>query len=242
MRHPSIELLGDGIEPLIALNSGPVLSSKTELALYFARRYLDRGFKCVMVKPSWDTRYGDPAIVKSRSIIIPELPDLPVIVVPRGQEHTIPDLVKDYDIVFIDEGQAFKPVLAFYARQMFLRGQRVIINALDFTWQLQHFATAAAIVLIPGILHFRKHGFCLLDTDGRKCKRSAPLSQKLWPDGTPVRLFSNEPVDDPGDESKYLPRCEEHWFRTTPGVEEEIARGPLCRFLTVDATTNWEGA
>lgn len=239
--YGSIEQLGDGIEPMIALNYGPVLSSKTELALYFARRYLDRGISCVMVKPSRDTRFGDPGLVVSRSVIIPELPELPVIVVDPGDEWSIPERTRQFDVVFIDEAQQFWKTLGMVVWHMRdHEHKRVILSALEFTWQLQYFVTTQALALVPGIIRFQKSGFCLVDRgDGMKCKHSAPLSQKLFPDGRPVPIFSDQLVDDLGGAEKYRPRCRAHWFETTPGAIKELARGRECRFLIPDLSTDW---
>lgn len=234
MSPEAMEVL-DGIEPMIAINVGPVLSSKTELALYFAQRYLKRGISVVFVKPSWDIRFGDPAIVRSRSEMIPEIPGLPTVVVPRGQEHTIPDLVRGYEVPIIDEGQAFRPCLATQVRVMYHRGQRVIVNVLNFTWELRQYATAAALLSMPERTEFKKSAFCLLDG----CKHSAPFSQKHLSDGTCARVFSGEAVDDPGGAEKYVARCWRHWLETTPGAKEEQA-SPNCRFFTVDPATTWD--
>lgn len=233
MSPEAMEVL-DGIEPLIALNIGPMFSSKTELAFYFAGRYLERGISVVFVKPSWDTRYGDPAVLRSQSRVIQPPSDLPVVVVDRGQEQTIPELAKHYEVTIIDEGQAFRPPLAVQVRSMYQRGQRVIVNLLNFTWELRQFATTSACLGLTEPVVFRKSSFCRLDG----CKRAAVYSQKLLPNGQPARVFSGEVVDDPGGQEKYTARCWDHWLATTPGAREEYG-SPNSRFFTVDPDTNW---
>jgi thymidine kinase len=228
--------LHEGIEPVIAFNVGPMFADKTELLAYYALKYRQRGISVVVVRPSWDTRCGDPGIIYTRSKIVSVPDNLPVVVAHRGRENEIPGLVEGYEVVMIDECQMFRPVIVPHIRHMFWRGHRVIANLLDLTWEQRIFATAAACLSMREADKYWKSARCGFHGG---CKHAAQHSQKLYPGGSPVPVFSGEIVDDPGDAEKYGALCWKHWLDTTPGAKAELAR-PDCRFFSIDPATSWE--
>lgn len=223
-----------GLEPLIVFNIGPMFADKSELMLYYAGKYLERGVRVVVVKPSWDTRKGDPSILYSRSKLIVPPTDIPVVVADRGKEHEIPGMVEGYEVVMMDELQMLRPSVVVELRRMFWRGQRVICSLLDLTFEQRVFMTAAACMSMREADKYWKSGRC--GTQG--CKLAAHHTQKLFPDGSVVPVFSGEDVDDPGDAEKYAVHCWHDWLESTPGGYEELARSN-CRFFDVDPATGW---
>lgn len=111
----------------IEVITGCMFSGKTEELIRRLRRAKIAKQKVVIFKPIIDTRYSDNSIVSHSE------QSLPSILIKEANE--ILDLVKDAQVIGIDEAQFFSSDLIDICNRLADNGKRVIIAGLDMDYR-----------------------------------------------------------------------------------------------------------
>lgn len=179
----------------ITLILGGMFSEKTTTLISYARRNIVAKKRVIMIKHACDKRYNDTEITShnresiAASFVVARLSD-------------VPDDISDSDVILIDEGQ-FYPDLAKYANRWADRGIKVIISALNGTYDKRPFEQISLI--IPYAEHIiRLSSVCSL------CGNDAYFSH----------LNSDAEKDEEGriigGASLYQARCRKCWGTAVP--------------------------
>jgi thymidine kinase len=162
----------------------------------------------VVFKPAVDTRHPRDLVVSHSGESVSA--------VAVADSHELPALVRDVQLVAIDEAQFFDPGLVDAVGVLRANGTKVVVAGLDLDFRREPFPTAQRLVGIADrvVRHVARCG---------RCGRDAPLTQRLL-NGRPAPL--DDPVVRIGDEELYEPRCEECWVaeRTGAGVVHAVRR------------------
>lgn len=111
---------------MIELIVGPMFSGKTQELLRRVERCRVAGMKCLLIKWERDIRYDDVKVVSHNGI------DTDIATVKALALSDID--VDSYDVVGIDEGQFYRDIHTVTSTWA-LQGKRVIISALDMTFE-----------------------------------------------------------------------------------------------------------
>jgi thymidine kinase len=173
----------------MSINSyiGPMWSGKTSAMCSAVERYHHAGKNCVIVKYAKDTRYNH--LSKSGGIVN-----------HRGDEYSkvpifnleyLKDLDTDkIDVVGIDEAQFFADAPEEIALWV-LAGIRVIIAALDSTWQGKPYGRVPDIIALSDTV-VKLNAVCM------KCGSDAPFTCKI---------AGNSSIEEIGGSDKYIAVC-----------------------------------
>lgn len=172
---------------------GPMFSGKTTELFRRVRRYTVANKKCLVIKYIKDTRYSEEqAATHDRQTLAARSCSL---------LSECADVLGDYDVIGIDEGQFFPDVVSF-ADSAALSGKIVIVAALDGTFQRKPFGSV--LELVPLAEHVTKlNAVCM------RCFRDASFTK---------RLGSETEVEVIGGSDKYISVCRACFASPEPPV------------------------
>ena len=168
---------------LFLLGDFTVTHNTTEL-LRRVRRYTRANKKCIIIKYAKDTRYtGDKNLISTHDGVVAN-----AIPCSSLDELNI-DMLNEYDVIAIDEGQFFKDIDQF-SDKLANNGKIVIICALNSTYQRKPFDEVSKLFSITeNITHLT--AIC-------KCGKPAPFTK---------RISDEEELEVIGSFDKYVPCC-----------------------------------
>jgi thymidine kinase len=178
--------------------TGPMKSGKTRALLkrIDPLRFDPRNYTYIGIKPGVDDRDFN-----SRSF--EDFIDWKFV----GSSKQIPSLVKDFDIIAIDEVQFFDKEITKVLLDLQEQGKNIIFSGLDLDFRGEPFGPMPELIVIANEL-IKFHAVCT------KCGNPAYYTQRLI-NGLPAE-YSAPTVSIEG-ESEYVPRCYEH--HAVPGKE-----------------------
>jgi len=147
------------------------------------RRYTVAKHQCIVIKYSRDTRYTADDEAATHDMIT-------IRAKPCASLEEVEDVVKDYNVIGIDEGQFFSTVVEF-AEKMANLGKIVIVACLDGTFQRKPFGRV--LELIPVAESVTK-----LNSVCMRCYNEAAFTK---------RLGSETEVEIIGGADKYIAVC-----------------------------------
>jgi len=177
-RASSPALRGD-----ITLVVGPMFSGKSTELLRRARRHTFGGRRVLLIKYRADTRYSVEKLSTHDKCMMDALP-------VKELAEVSEDMLLDYDVVGVDEGQFFPDVVPF-AEKAANMGLRVIVAALDATFERKPFGTICE--LFPLAENITK-----LAAVCTKCGSDAAFTK---------RTTDNKEVEVIGGTEMYIPVC-----------------------------------
>ena len=172
----------------IEVVSGCMFSGKTEELIRRLRRAKFAKLKVKVFKPKIDDRYSKDKIVSHSEQALPS------IMIDKSED--ILKLVKDADIVGIDEAQFFDNNITDVAIKLAELGKRVIITGLDMDFRGEPFGPMPKLLAIAEYVTKPK-AICVV------CGSPATMTQRI--------TDSKETVD-VGATDKYEARCRKHHY------------------------------
>ncbi len=172
----------------IEVISGCMFSGKTEELIRRLRRAKFAKLNVKVFKPKIDYRYSKDEIVSHSEQALPS------IMIEKSDE--ILELVKDADIVGIDEAQFFDENITAIAIKLAELGKRVIITGLDMDYRGEPFGPMPTLLSIAEYVTKPK-AICVV------CGSPATMTQRI--------TDSKETVD-VGATDKYEARCRKHHY------------------------------
>jgi thymidine kinase len=159
------------MEGRIELIIGPMFSGKTSELIRRIHRCHFAEQKFICIKYMSDKRYSE-SLISTHPTKINELKNSQVKAIPTTNLFDVTNLDK-YDVIGIDEGQFFSDIVEF-AEKMADSGKRVIISALDGTFERKPFGKINE--LIPKCDTVDKlQAICM--TKG--CRNDAPFTKRI---------------------------------------------------------------
>ena len=180
---------------MLVVITGPIFSGKTTELIRRVERQMIAGKKVVIFKPSVDTRYHPSLIISHNGLKINAS------VVPPDEEGVkrISSESINYDVIGIDEGQFFPPVLADELNKLATE-KIIIVSALNLDFKGEPFETTMKLLAYADKV-------VSLTAVCKVCGRPATRTQRLI-DGKPA------PRDSPriliGGLEAYEARCRRH--------------------------------
>jgi thymidine kinase len=171
----------------IQLIIGPMFSGKSTELLRRIDIYNISNRRCILVKYFKDTRYSESMISTHNK----QTKDA----IPASNISEIFDILMDYDVIGIDEGQFFNDILE--VEKLANNGKIVIIAALDATFQRLPFNKICE--LIPRCEKLTKLNAVCID-----CYSPASFSK---------RITDEKEVEIIGGKEKYKPVCRRCYFK-----------------------------
>lgn len=165
---------------------GPMFSGKTSSLIRKIKRYCHAQEKCIVIKYKGDTRYEVQDISTHDKQTYKAIP---------CETLEIMNIFEDCDVIGIDEGQFFDNIVEFsehYAN----RGKKVIISALDSTFERKPFGNILELVSKAEKVH-KLTAICV------KCHKEASFTKRLGNEKE-VKLI--------GGDEKYMPVCRKCYF------------------------------
>jgi len=172
----------------IEVVSGCMFSGKTEELIRRLRRAKFAKLNVKVFKPKIDNRYSVDEIVSHSDQALPS------IMIEKSEE--ILNLVKDADIVGIDEAQFFDDNIVSVAVKLAELGKRVIVTGLDMDFRGEPFGPMPTLLAIAEYVTKPK-AICVV------CGSPATMTQRI--------TDSKETVD-VGATDKYEARCRKHHY------------------------------
>jgi thymidine kinase len=172
----------------IEVISGCMFSGKTEELIRRLRRATFAKLNVKIFKPKIDDRYSKGEIVSHSEQALPS------IMIEESEE--ILTLVKDADIVGIDEAQFFDNKLPDVILKLAEMGKRVIVAGLDMDFRGEPFGSMPTLLAISEYVTKPK-AICVV------CGSPATMTQRM--------TDSKETVD-VGATDKYEARCRKHHY------------------------------
>jgi len=172
----------------IEVISGCMFSGKTEELIRRLRRATFAKLNVKIFKPKIDDRYSKGEIVSHSEQALPS------IMIEKSEE--ILPLVKDADIVGIDEAQFFDNNLPAVILKLAELGKRVIVAGLDMDFRGEPFGSMPTLLAIAEYVTKPK-AICVV------CGSPATMTQRM--------TDSKETVD-VGATDKYEARCRKHHY------------------------------
>ncbi|PWT98150.1 MAG: thymidine kinase [Bacteroidetes bacterium] len=162
---------------------GSMFSGKTEELLRRLKRARIANLNVEIYKPAVDKRYDEQKIVSHDENMTPST--------PVDNSIAILDLVKDADVVGIDEAQFFDEHITEVCEKLALRGIRVIVAGLDMDYQGKPFGQMPNLLAIADYIT-KLHAICV------QCGNIANYSYRKSQHGNQLVL---------GEKDLYEPRC-----------------------------------
>ena len=172
----------------IEVVSGCMFSGKTEELIRRLRRAKFAKLKVKIFKPKIDDRYSKSEIVSHSEQALPS------IMIEKSEE--ILSLVKDADIIGVDEAQFFDDNLPEVVLKLAELGKRVIVAGLDMDFRGEPFGPMPTLLAIAEYVTKPK-AICVV------CGSPATMTQRI--------TDSKETVD-VGATDKYEARCRKHHY------------------------------
>mgnify|MGYP000843891610 CR=1 FL=1 len=167
----------------IEVVAGSMFSGKTEELIRRMKRAKIAKQRVEIFKPQIDTRYSDENVVSHDSNYIQSK--------PVANSSVILDMVKDVEVVGIDEAQFFDAGILDVCNQLANRGVRVIVAGLDMDFKGNPFGPMPALIAAAEYVT-KVHAICM------KCGDLANYSH---------RLSESELLVELGEKDKYEPLC-----------------------------------
>ncbi|OYD26803.1 thymidine kinase [Mycoplasma testudineum] len=168
---------------MIEVIAGPMFSGKSEELLKRFRILGHAKEKIVLIKPSYDTRYGVD-MIKSRSGVQFNS------YVAKDSDR-VKELASDYNFVIIDEVQFFDLKIVDVIEELASSGKRVIVSGLDTDFRRKPFPVVAQLLAMAE--HVTKlSAVCVI------CHNAATTTYRTS-DSTETNLL--------GDDDIYQARC-----------------------------------
>lgn len=162
---------------------GSMFSGKTEELIRRLKRVKIANLKVEIFKPAIDTRYDEVKIISHDTNYINST--------PVASAELILGLVKDVDVVGIDEAQFFDPGITVVCEQLALRGIRVIVAGLDMDYKGHPFGQMPNLLATADYIT-KLHAICM------QCGNIANISYRKVNASDQVLL---------GENDIYEPRC-----------------------------------
>ncbi len=172
----------------IEVVSGCMFSGKTEELIRRLRRAKFAKLKVKIFKPKIDDRFSKSEIVSHSEQALPS------IMIEKSEE--ILSLVKDADIIGVDEAQFFDENLPEVVLKLAELGKRVIVAGLDMDFRGEPFGPMPTLLAIAEYVTKPK-AICVV------CGSPATMTQRI--------TDSKETVD-VGATDKYEARCRKHHY------------------------------
>ena len=173
---------------------GPMYSEKTTSMSSAVERFAIARKKCVIIKYSKDTRYNHLAssggIVTHRGNEYAKVP-----VVNAESLSDVDHIVKDYDVIGIDEGQFYADGPEFIQKWA-LSGHNIVCACLDGTFQAKPFNRVAEIIALSDKV-IKLNAVCML------CSGDAAFTKRIVP-STEVEII--------GGMKEYIAVCRKCMF------------------------------
>lgn len=170
----------------IELIVGPMYSGKTSELFRRLKRLKIARKSCIMIKYANDIRYSQEYASTHDREFIPAISTLLL--------NDMFSEIQKYDVICIDEGQFF-PDLVSFCNHLANQNKKVIVSALDGTFQRRPFDTVAN--LIPHVESLTKlTAICAV------CGQEASFTR---------RITNEEEVEVIGNEDKYQAVCRKHF-------------------------------
>ncbi|PAF55008.1 thymidine kinase [Mycoplasmopsis agassizii] len=167
----------------IEVITGPMFSGKSEEILKKLRILNHARRKVLVVKPSFDIRFGIDKI-RSRA-------GIEVSATPVNHSAKILDLAKDYDAVIIDEAHFFDLDLVKVVEELANQGKYVVVSGLDTNFKKEPFKVIAKLLAVAE--HITK-----LKAVCSNCQQAAT---------TTFRTIQDDQENLLGDDDIYEARC-----------------------------------
>jgi thymidine kinase len=160
---------GEG-EGWLEVVCGPMFSGKSEELIRRLRRAEIAGLRVLIVKPRIDDRFDVSHVVshggaRMRAVAVDAATD-------------VLRLSSGYHVVGIDEVQLFEPAIVEVARELVLRGVRVIVAGLDMDFRGEPFESMPTLLCVAEFVD-KLHAVC------HRCGGTATRTQRLV-DGKPA--------------------------------------------------------
>ena len=170
---------------MITLVCGPMFSGKTTQLLVYERRSLIAKQKVVYIKHSADNRYSfDKVVINHDGSKSSE--SVPVVSTTKLMDCF--DVVKDFDVILIEEGQFFPDLFSFCES---LLNKSIVISALSGDYKRKPFQPVTEILgLCDKIVHLCATCVC--------CGKDAPFTKRLTSNTDQILI---------GGKDSYEPRC-----------------------------------
>jgi thymidine kinase len=162
---------------------GSMFSGKTEELIRRLKRVKIANLQVQIFKPAIDTRYDEVKIVSHDTNFIHST--------PVKHSSQILEMVKDVDVVGIDEAQFFDDGISKVCEQLALGGVRVIVAGLDMDYLGNPFGQMPNLLATADYIT-KLHAICM------KCGNIASISYRKVEGGGQVLL---------GEKDIYEPRC-----------------------------------
>ncbi len=167
---------------------GSMFSGKTEELIRRLKRVKIANQRAEIFKPSIDIRYDKLKVISHDANEI--------ISTPVESSEKILALVKDVDVVGIDEAQFFDAGIIEVCEKLALQGIRVIVAGLDMDYLGQPFGPMPQLLAIADYIT-KLHAICM------KCGNIANISYRKTANAEQVLL---------GEKDLYEPRCRNCWM------------------------------
>lgn len=177
--------------------TGPMACGKTLELIRHLQIYAEQQIPTICIRPALDTR---SSMVESRAGLRYD-----GITLAENDLDGVQQMLKQYDVIGVDEVQFFIPEIATVLQHALRQGKTILIAGLDTDFRGAMFPTSLALLSLPETVIQRTRAVC------RICrKHNATRTQRL-DNGTPAR--SDAPViavEGAETNITYEPRCIEH--------------------------------
>jgi thymidine kinase len=182
---------------------GCMFCGKTDEMLRLLRRFAIAGRQVVLIKPSLDTRTNDASVVSRSGAVHPAL------AVDHSRE--IAGLVRDADIVAVEEGQFFDEGLPDVVESLADAGKQVLVTGLDRDFRGIPFGPMPRLMALADQVT-KLTAICVV------CGEQATRTQRLI-DGRPASADSPLIVIGGMGDETYEARCRLHHEVPPPGSQ-----------------------
>lgn len=170
--------------PRFTLILGPMFSGKSTELLRLVRRSAVAERKVLIIKYLLDTRYSETKLVTHAGEHVAEK------TVSVQNIADVLDIIEDYDVIAIDEGQFFSDLRESCEHIMFM-GKNIIVSALDGSYAQEIFTPIAQVIPFADSIT-KLNAIC------RYCFDDAPFT---------IRLVESSDLQVIGGAEIYAPVC-----------------------------------
>ena len=175
----------EGEEGKIELILGPMFSGKSTRLIETIRKYVHKAKKTIMIKFIADKRYTDKSEVVTHDLIKYDSIDC------KNLRDSF-DIIKNYDVIGIDEGQFFSDLVEV-CEELALLNKTIIIAALNGDFRMEPFPVISRIISKADKIKLLK-AYCF------HCHKDAKFSLRIVQSNETVLIGAGE---------AYKPACRE---------------------------------
>ena len=175
----------EGEEGKIELILGPMFSGKSTRLIETIRKYVHKAKKTIMIKFIADKRYTDKSEVVTHDLIKYDSIDC------KNLRDSF-DIIKNYDVIGIDEGQFFSDLVEV-CEELALLNKTIIIAALNGDFRMEPFPVISRIISKADKIKLLK-AYCF------HCHKDAKFSLRIVKSNETVLIGAGE---------AYKPACRE---------------------------------